>query len=177
MIKYKGETKTAVMSFDVHPLCVLKGEKRQSIITLEEKKELLEEMGIDYLLVIHFTKEVAALSPQAFIDEYLNKLPLKRLVCGYDFHFGDHNSGNIEDLKKQGLWFVCADMGGTQMYQLNLKGPIGLVIGSEGEGVGRLVKENCDYIASIPMKGNIDSLNASVAAGVLAYEIVRQRLL
>ena len=76
VLKYKAETKTAVMSFDVHPLCVLKGEKRQSIITLEEKKELLEEMGIDYLLVIHFTKEVAALSPQAFIDEYLNKLPL-----------------------------------------------------------------------------------------------------
>ena len=75
VLKYKGETKTAVMSFDVHPLCVLQGEKRQSIITLEEKKELLEEMGIDYLLVIHFTKEVAALSPQAFIDEYLNKLP------------------------------------------------------------------------------------------------------
>ena len=73
VLKYKAETKTAVMSFDVHPLCVLKGEKRQSIITLEEKKELLEEMGIDYLLVIHFTKEVAALSPQAFIDEYLNK--------------------------------------------------------------------------------------------------------
>ena len=82
----------------------------------------------------------------------------------------------IEELKKQGLWFVCADMGGTQMYQLDLKGPIGLVIGNEGEGVGRLVKENCDLIASIPMKGNIDSLNASVAAGVLAYEIVRQRL-
>ena len=85
-------------------------------------------------------------------------------------------SKTIEDLKKKGLWFVCADMTGTQMYQLNLKGPIGLVIGSEGEGVGRLVKEKCDLIASIPMKGNIDSLNASVAAGVLAYEIVRQRL-
>ena len=82
----------------------------------------------------------------------------------------------IEDLKKEGLWFVCADMGGTVMYDLNLKGPIGLVIGSEGEGVGRLVKEKCDLIASIPMKGQIDSLNASVAAGVLAYEIVRQRL-
>ncbi len=81
----------------------------------------------------------------------------------------------IEDLKKEGLWFVCADMGGTTMYQTNLTGPIGLVIGNEGEGVGRLVKEKCDYIASIPMKGNIDSLNASVAAGVLAYEIVRQR--
>lgn len=82
----------------------------------------------------------------------------------------------IEDLKKEGLWFVCADMGGTTMYQLDLKGPIGLVIGNEGEGVGRLVKEKCDMIASIPMKGDIDSLNASVAAGVLAYEIVRQRL-
>ena len=82
----------------------------------------------------------------------------------------------IEDLKKEGLWFVCADMGGTVMYDLNLKGPIGLVFGSEGEGVGRLVKEKCDLIASIPMKGQIDSLNASVAAGVLAYEIVRQRI-
>ncbi|MCH5275927.1 MAG: 23S rRNA (guanosine(2251)-2'-O)-methyltransferase RlmB [Lachnospiraceae bacterium] len=83
----------------------------------------------------------------------------------------------IEELKKEGLWFVCADMGGTVMYELDLKGPIGLVIGSEGEGVGRLVKERCDMVASIPMQGNIDSLNASVAAGVLAYEIVRQRRL
>lgn len=82
----------------------------------------------------------------------------------------------IEELKEEGLWFVCADMAGTMMYRLDLKGPIGLVIGSEGEGVGRLVKENCDMVAAIPMKGNIDSLNASVAAGVLAYEIVRQRL-
>ena len=82
----------------------------------------------------------------------------------------------IEELKKDGIWFVCADMGGTTMYDLNLKGPIGLVIGNEGEGVGRLVKEKCDMVASIPMKGDIDSLNASVAAGVLAYEIVRQRL-
>ena len=82
----------------------------------------------------------------------------------------------IEELKAEGLWFVCADMGGTRMYDLNLTGPIGLVIGNEGEGVGRLVKEKCDMVASIPMKGDIDSLNASVAAGVLAYEIVRQRL-
>ena len=82
----------------------------------------------------------------------------------------------IDKLKKEGIWFVCADMGGTTMYALNLKGPIGLVIGNEGEGVGRLVKEKCDMVASIPMKGDIDSLNASVAAGVLAYEIVRQRL-
>ena len=82
----------------------------------------------------------------------------------------------MEDLKKKGMWFVCADMDGESMYRLNLKGPIGLVIGSEGSGVSRLVKETCDMVASIPMKGNIDSLNASVAAGVLAYEIVRQRL-
>lgn len=82
----------------------------------------------------------------------------------------------IEELKKRGMWFVCADMGGETMYRLNLTGPIGLVIGNEGEGVSRLVKDKCDYIASIPMKGNIDSLNASVAAGVLAYEIVRQRM-
>ena len=82
----------------------------------------------------------------------------------------------MEELQEKGLWFVCADMGGETMYRLNLKGPIGLVIGNEGEGVSRLVKEKCDFIASIPMKGDIDSLNASVAAGVLAYEIVRQRL-
>ncbi|HIT89106.1 MAG TPA: 23S rRNA (guanosine(2251)-2'-O)-methyltransferase RlmB [Candidatus Merdenecus merdavium] len=85
-------------------------------------------------------------------------------------------SSTIEDLKKEGLWFVCADMSGEVMYHLDLKGPIGLVIGSEGEGVSRLVKEKCDFLASVPMKGNIDSLNASVAAGVLAYEIVRQKL-
>lgn len=85
-------------------------------------------------------------------------------------------SKTIEELKKEGLWFVCADMGGTVMYQLDLRGPVGLVIGSEGEGVGRLVKEKCDMAAAIPMKGDIDSLNASVAAGVLAYEIVRQRM-
>ena len=82
----------------------------------------------------------------------------------------------MEELKEKGLWFVCADMGGETMYRLNLTGPIGLVIGNEGTGVGRLVKEECDFVASIPMKGDIDSLNASVAAGGLAYEIVRQRL-
>ncbi len=87
------------------------------------------------------------------------------------------NLGNtIEELKKEGIWFVCADMGAETMYSQNLTGPIGLVIGNEGSGVSRLVKEKCDFTASIPMKGNIDSLNASVAAGVLAYEIVRQRM-
>lgn len=82
----------------------------------------------------------------------------------------------IKDLKDKGMWFVCADMEGTPMYDLNLTGAIGLVIGNEGDGVSKLVKENCDMTATIPMKGDIDSLNASVATGVLAYEIVRQRL-
>lgn len=83
----------------------------------------------------------------------------------------------MEELKERGLWFVCADMDGEVMYKQNLTGPIGLVIGNEGEGVGRLVKENCDFITKIPMMGDIDSLNASVAMGVLAYEIVRQRMM
>lgn len=85
-------------------------------------------------------------------------------------------SKTMEDLKKHGMWFVCADMDGTNMYDLDLKGSIGLVIGNEGAGVSRLVKENCDFVASIPMKGDIDSLNASVAAGVLAFEILHQRM-
>ena len=82
----------------------------------------------------------------------------------------------MDELKKEGLWFVCADMKGEVMYRQNLTGPIGLVIGNEGEGVSRLVREKCDFTASIPMKGDIDSLNASVAAGVLDYEIVRKRM-
>lgn len=85
-------------------------------------------------------------------------------------------SKTIEELKEKGLWFVCGDMGGESMYQLDLKGPIGLVIGNEGDGVSRLVREKCDFVASIPMFGDIDSLNASVAAGVLSYEILRQRM-
>ena len=85
-------------------------------------------------------------------------------------------SATMKELKKQGLWFVCADMDGEVMYRQNLTGPIGLVIGNEGDGVSKFVRENCEFTASIPMQGDIDSLNASVAAGVLAYEIVRQRL-
>ncbi len=81
----------------------------------------------------------------------------------------------MEELKKEGLWFACADMDGTTVYRQDLRGPIGLVIGSEGGGVSRLVKEKCDFTVAIPMHGDIDSLNASVAAGVLAFEIVRQR--
>ena len=97
----------------------------------------------------------------------LNYLPVAKVT---------NLSKTIEELKKEGLWFAAADMDGTVMYDANLTGPIGLVIGSEGEGVSRLVKEKCDFIISIPMKGQIDSLNASVAAGVLSYEIVRQRM-
>lgn len=85
-------------------------------------------------------------------------------------------AATMKELKEKGLWFVCADMDGELMYRQNLTGPIGLVIGNEGGGVSRLVRENCDFTASVPMKGDIDSLNASVAAGVLAYEIVRQRM-
>jgi len=96
----------------------------------------------------------------------LNYLPVAKVT---------NLSKTIEDLKKEGLWFAAADMDGTEMYDANLTGPIGLVIGSEGEGVSRLVKEKCDFTVSIPMKGQIDSLNASVAAGVLCYEIVRRR--
>ena len=86
-------------------------------------------------------------------------------------------SKTIEELKEKGMWFVCADMDGELMYRQNLTGSIGIVIGNEGSGVGRLVKEHCDYIASIPMQGEIESLNASVAAGVLAYEVLRQRMM
>lgn len=82
----------------------------------------------------------------------------------------------MDELKKQGMWFVCGDMGGDSMYSLDLTGSMGVVIGNEGEGVSRLVKENCDFVATIPMFGDIDSLNASVAMGVLSYEIVRQRM-
>jgi 23S rRNA (guanosine2251-2'-O)-methyltransferase len=84
-------------------------------------------------------------------------------------------SAVMEQLKEKGLWFVCADMEGEVMYRHDLTGAIGLVVGNEGSGVSRLVKEHCDYTAGIPMAGDIDSLNASVAAGVLAFEIVRQR--
>ena len=88
----------------------------------------------------------------------------------------DYDGSTLEELKKQGMWFVCGDMSGETMYSLDLTGPIGVVIGNEGDGVSRLVKENCDFTASIPMQGDIDSLNASVAMGILSYEIVRQRI-
>lgn len=84
-------------------------------------------------------------------------------------------SRTIDELKKEGIWFVCGDMDGEDLFKMDLKSAIGLVIGNEGEGVSRLVREKCDFVASIPTRGDIDSLNASVAAGVMAFEIVRQR--
>ena len=81
----------------------------------------------------------------------------------------------IEELKKQGVWVACADMDGEDYYDASLDGAIALVIGSEGEGVSRLVKEKCDFTVSIPMYGKISSLNASVAGALLMYEVVRQR--
>lgn len=81
----------------------------------------------------------------------------------------------IDDLKKEGLWVAGAEAGGQVMYKTDLKGAIALVIGSEGEGISRLVKEKCDFLVEIPMFGDVNSLNASVAAAVLMYEIVRQR--
>ncbi|MDO5398439.1 MAG: 23S rRNA (guanosine(2251)-2'-O)-methyltransferase RlmB [bacterium] len=81
----------------------------------------------------------------------------------------------IDELKKQGMWFAAADMDGEEMYNVDLKGSLGIIIGSEGSGVSRLVKEKCDFIAAIPMKGKINSLNASVAGGILMYEALRQR--
>ncbi|HYE08950.1 MAG TPA: 23S rRNA (guanosine(2251)-2'-O)-methyltransferase RlmB [Patescibacteria group bacterium] len=83
----------------------------------------------------------------------------------------------LEYLKKQGLWIIGADMSGETYYQKDMTGPIALVIGSEGEGIGRLIKENCDYLVKIPMSGKISSLNAGVSAGIIAYDIFRQRQL
>ncbi len=84
-------------------------------------------------------------------------------------------SKTIDELKNEGMWFACADMDGNLMTETNLKGSVGLVVGNEGSGVSRLVKEKCDFVVKIPMKGHIDSLNVSVATGVLLYEINRQR--
>lgn len=81
----------------------------------------------------------------------------------------------IEKLKKEGLWAVGAEAGGNVMYDTDLTGPVALVIGSEGEGISRLVKEKCDFLCEIPMYGNVNSLNASVAAAVMMYEVVRRR--
>ena len=81
----------------------------------------------------------------------------------------------IKELKEKGLWIACADMDGKPMFEEDLTGPMGIVVGSEGEGVSKLTKENCDYVISVPMYGKVTSLNASVAASLMVYEVVRQR--
>lgn len=85
-------------------------------------------------------------------------------------------TNTIKKLKKEGLWIAAADMDGGVFYEQNLTGPLALVIGSEGFGVSRLVKQNCDFVVKMPMIGNVSSLNASVAGGILLYEIFRQRM-
>ncbi len=81
----------------------------------------------------------------------------------------------MEYLKKEGLWIVGAEMGGETYYTKDMTGPVALVIGSEGEGLGRLIKENCDFLVSIPMKGSISSLNAAVSAAIILFEMQKQR--
>ncbi len=82
----------------------------------------------------------------------------------------------MEQLKERGVWFYCADMDGTHWCSADYSGGVGLVIGSEGRGVSRLVREKCDFVVSMPMLGKVNSLNASVAGGIILYEIARQRM-
>ena len=134
-----------------------------------EKKEITVEEGVNRRfsdLMFRYGKTVDGQLWEKTYRKYLNQ--------GIQEIPGVHQV--LRELKEKGLWFVCADMGGTCMYDLKLTGPIGMVIGNEGEGVGRRVREACDMTAAITMRGQIESLNASVAAGVLAYEILRQRL-
>ena len=81
----------------------------------------------------------------------------------------------LEILKKAGVWIYCADMDGKPYYQTDLTGAIAIIVGSEGQGVGRLIKERCDFVVSIPMHGKANSLNASVAAGIILFEIAKNR--
>ena len=138
---------------------------------VEDMLALAKERGEDPFLIllddIEDPHNLGAIIRTANLAGAINYTPVAKVT---------NLTKTMKELKEKGLWFVCADMGGESMYKLNLTGPIGLVIGNEGEGVSRLVKETCDFVASIPMKGDIESLNASVATGVLAYEIVRQRL-
>ena len=172
---------------------LLSGKTEKDIKTLyPEGLYKLTEYTIDDFDTLFSQMEETQKSGYSFEKEESNKdvqciaVPVKykeNVIAGMSvavpvFYYSEEfEKRAMEELKKEGLWFVCADMGGESMYRLDLKGPIGLVIGNEGEGVSRLVREKCDFIASIPMKGDIDSLNASVAAGVLAYEIVRQRMM
>ena len=84
-------------------------------------------------------------------------------------------ANTIKTLKENGLWIAAVDMDGESFFRQNLSGALALVVGSEGSGISRLVKENCDFTVSMPMSGNVTSLNASVAGGILLYEVYRQR--
>lgn len=110
---------------------------------------------------VHITPTVAKASAGAV--EYVPVCKVTNIV------------NTIKKLKEEGLWIAAADMDGQPFYEQDLTGPIGLVIGSEGFGISRLVKQNCDFTVKMPMVGNVTSLNASVAGGILLYEIFRQR--
>ena len=148
--------------------------------TIDDMLKLAEERGEAPFLIlldnIEDPHNLGAIIRTANLAGAHGVIIPKRRAVGLTATVAKTSAGALNYTPEKGLWFVCADMDGEQMYDLNLTGPIGLVIGNEGEGVGRLVKENCDFVAGIPMKGQINSLNASVAAGVLAYEIVRQRI-
>ena len=163
---------------------VLREAKKQSTIVNFVKKERLDQLsetGKHQGVIAHL-----AAYEYSTVEEIMDRAAQKGeapFVILLDGIEDPHNLGSIirtanqaGALKKQGMWFVCGDMSGETMYSLDLTGPIGVVIGNEGDGVSRLVKENCDFTASIPMQGDIDSLNASVAMGILSYEIVRQRI-
>ena len=82
----------------------------------------------------------------------------------------------VDELKEMGIWVAACDMGGQKYYEADMKGKIAVVVGSEGAGISKLVREKCDFVVSMPMVGRITSLNASAAASILLYEAVRQRL-
>ena len=161
LIKFVSKEKLDSLSFH---------EKHQGVVAIAAAYEYatVEDLAGAHGVVIPKRRAVGLTSTVAKVSAgALNYTPVARVT---------NLSRTIDELKDKGMWFVCGDMGGELMYDLNLTGSIGLIIGNEGNGVSRLVKEKCDYIASIPMKGDIDSLNASVATGVLAFEIVRQRM-
>ncbi len=194
IINYVGKDRLDGMSRTGHHQGVIAQVASYSYATVEEILERAEQKGEAPFLIlldgIEDPHNLGAILRTANIAGAHGVIIMKHRAVGLTATVAKTSAGavnytpvarvtnmakTIEQLKEKGLWFVCADMNGKPMYELNLTGPIGLVIGNEGDGVSRLVREKCDYIATIPMKGEIESLNASVAAGILAYEIVRQR--
>lgn len=195
IINYVNKERLDQMSETGHHQGVIASAAAYSYATVEEMMEMARRKGEDPFLIlldnIEDPHNLGAIIRTANLAGAHGVIIPKRRAAGLTAVVARASAGAlnytpvakvtnlntvIKELKEQGLWFVCADMGGDTMYKVNLTGPIGLVIGNEGEGVSRLVREACDMTASIPMHGDIDSLNASVAAGVLAYEIVRQRM-